>query len=207
MFKSMAIDASALSPVPELLRVVLENTLSQEASPESLERYLPSVCEILKNLGSELKRLQSTAAQSGKQPTDSGTGSIPLDLFNNLLRLTPQHLEDKVGRQSTASSTDNDLRKENTSPKLSNNPVRNKIQDLGTTTTVDPEIRVGHEVVISDSPVSLLFNLSPRKTLTTNFQTHLKSGSKMRLDSQSTLLSESRSLLPTSGTDGLKVRL
>jgi len=56
-------------------------------------------------------------------------------------------LEGKAAKQPTASSTDNDLEKENTSPKLSNNPLGNKIQDLGTSTTVRHEIKVGDKVV------------------------------------------------------------
>jgi hypothetical protein len=115
MFKWMDIDTSALSPVPELLRVVLESTLSQEASPESLERYLPRIRDIVKNFLQGPKRMQSVAAQSGKQPN--------------------------------ASSTDNDLEKENTSPKLSNNPVR-------------PEIKVGDIVVAIRQ--CLFFSTYPR---------------------------------------------
>lgn len=95
MFKSMDIDTSALSPVPELLGVVLERTLSQKASPEILERYLPSVRDIFKSFLGGLKRMQGVAAQSGKQPTANsigiafGTGNISPKSFNNPFRSTP----------------------------------------------------------------------------------------------------------------------
>jgi len=44
--------------VPELLRHILESTLGQEASIESMEQYLPRIRDIIMNLLQGLKRKQ-----------------------------------------------------------------------------------------------------------------------------------------------------
>jgi Actin interacting protein 3 len=48
-----------LGPVPDLLRAILEETLSQEASPQSLDRFLPKIRDIIIGLLHGLKRKQS----------------------------------------------------------------------------------------------------------------------------------------------------
>ncbi|PQE10943.1 actin interacting 3 protein [Rutstroemia sp. NJR-2017a WRK4] len=78
-FTAINVDTSDLGNVPELLRHILESTLSQEASVESLERYLPRIRDIIINLLHGLKRKQQKLRQ--KQGRDSsgqnGEGSIP----------------------------------------------------------------------------------------------------------------------------------
>lgn len=46
-FTAINVDTSDLGNVPELLRSILESTLSQEASTESLEKYLPRIRDII----------------------------------------------------------------------------------------------------------------------------------------------------------------
>ncbi|KAG4305333.1 hypothetical protein PORY_001503 [Pneumocystis oryctolagi] len=58
-FLSERIDISDLISIPEDLRVILESTLSEEASPETLERYLPRIRSIIINLLQGLKRKQA----------------------------------------------------------------------------------------------------------------------------------------------------
>ncbi|KAI5293302.1 Bud site selection protein 6 [Ascosphaera atra] len=58
-FQSIGVDTSDLGPVPDMLRTILEDTLSQEALPESLERYLPRIRDIIINLLQGLKRKQA----------------------------------------------------------------------------------------------------------------------------------------------------
>ncbi|KAI5282273.1 Bud site selection protein 6, partial [Ascosphaera acerosa] len=58
-FQSIGVDTSDLGPVPDMLRTILEDTLSQEALPESLERYLPRIRDIIINLLHGLKRKQT----------------------------------------------------------------------------------------------------------------------------------------------------
>ena len=78
-FTAINVDTSDLGNVPELLRHILESTLSQEASVESLEKYLPRIRDIIINLLHGLKRKQQKLRQ--KQSRDgtpmNGEGSIP----------------------------------------------------------------------------------------------------------------------------------
>ncbi|KAL2160811.1 hypothetical protein VTH06DRAFT_1008 [Thermothelomyces fergusii] len=62
-FAAINVDTSDLGNVPDLLREILEATLSQEASAESLERYLPKIRDIIINLLHGLKRKQTRLRQ------------------------------------------------------------------------------------------------------------------------------------------------
>ncbi|OHE99151.1 actin interacting protein 3 [Colletotrichum orchidophilum] len=72
-FTAINVDTSDLGNVPELLRSILESTLSQEASTESLEKYLPRIRDIIINLLHGLKRKQQKLRQ--KQPRDRESGA------------------------------------------------------------------------------------------------------------------------------------
>ena len=65
--------------VPELLRHILESTLSQEASVESLEKYLPRIRDIIINLLHGLKRKQQKLRQkqSREGTTQNGDATLP----------------------------------------------------------------------------------------------------------------------------------
>ncbi|KAI2090911.1 Bud site selection protein 6 [Ophidiomyces ophidiicola] len=58
-FNAIGVDTTDLGPVPDLLRTILEDTLSQDASPQSLDRYLPRIRDIIINLLHGLKRKQA----------------------------------------------------------------------------------------------------------------------------------------------------
>ncbi|KAL4946277.1 hypothetical protein BDV06DRAFT_183100 [Aspergillus oleicola] len=58
-FNAIGVDVSDLGPVPDLLRTILEDTLSQEASPQSLDVFLPRIRDIIINLLHGLKRKQA----------------------------------------------------------------------------------------------------------------------------------------------------
>lgn len=80
-FTSIGVDTSDLGPVPELLREILEETLSQEASSASLDKFLPRIRDIIIGLLHGLKRkqqkLRSRQARdpSASTHTLSSTGS------------------------------------------------------------------------------------------------------------------------------------
>ncbi|KOS18441.1 Bud site selection protein 6 [Escovopsis weberi] len=76
-FTAINVDTSDLGNVPDLLRTILEATLSQEASAESLERYLPRIRDIIINLLHGLKRKQQKLRQKQARDRDSANGSIP----------------------------------------------------------------------------------------------------------------------------------
>jgi hypothetical protein len=75
-FTAINVDTRDLGNVPEDLRNILEATLSQEASAESLEKYLPKIRDIIVNLLHGLKRKQQKLRQKQARDKDGG-GSEP----------------------------------------------------------------------------------------------------------------------------------
>lgn len=73
-FSAINVDVSDLGNVPDSLRHILEATLSQEASSENLEKYLPRIRDIIINLLHGLKRKQHKLRQ--KQYRDRETGVV-----------------------------------------------------------------------------------------------------------------------------------
>ncbi|KAK1751221.1 actin interacting protein 3-domain-containing protein [Echria macrotheca] len=81
-FTAINVDTSDLGNVPELLRNILESTLSQEASVESLEKYLPKIRDIIINLLHGLKRKQQKLRQKQARDKENGIpdptgGAVP----------------------------------------------------------------------------------------------------------------------------------
>ena len=72
-FTAIGVDVTDLGNVPDLLRTILEDTLSQEASSASLDRYLPRIRDIIINLLHGLKkkqqRLRQRQAREGNSPS------------------------------------------------------------------------------------------------------------------------------------------
>ena len=66
-FNSIGVETSDLGPVPDLLRSILEDTLSQAASPQALDNYLPRIRDIIINLLHGLKRKQSRLRGRGSK--------------------------------------------------------------------------------------------------------------------------------------------
>ncbi|KKZ61746.1 hypothetical protein EMCG_03694 [[Emmonsia] crescens] len=81
-FGAIGVDTADLGPVPDLLRSILEDTLSQDASPESLDRYLPRIRDIIINLLQGLKKkqakLRSRQVKEGRSTTarQGSSGSV-----------------------------------------------------------------------------------------------------------------------------------
>jgi hypothetical protein len=72
-FTAIGVETADLGNVPDALRTILEHTLSQDASPQSLDVYLPRIREIIINLLHGLKRKQQKLRQ--KQSRENGEGS------------------------------------------------------------------------------------------------------------------------------------
>lgn len=70
-FNSIGVETSDLGPVPDLLRTILEDTLSQPASPQALDNYLPRIRDIIINLLQGLKRKQSKLRRPTKDAASS----------------------------------------------------------------------------------------------------------------------------------------
>lgn len=77
-FNSIGVETADLGNVPDLLRHILEDTLSQPASPQALDTYLPRIRDIIINLLHGLKRKQSKLRGRGsKDSTGSAAGRGP----------------------------------------------------------------------------------------------------------------------------------
>ncbi|KAH8678148.1 actin interacting protein 3 [Xylariales sp. PMI_506] len=99
-FTAINVDTSDLGNVPELLRNILEATLSQEASTESLEKYLPRIRDIIINLLHGLKRKQQKLRQKQSKEKDGGEGSPDSSSASNRTMSTST-----VGSSSTGLTT------------------------------------------------------------------------------------------------------
>ncbi|EED24005.1 actin-interacting protein (Bud6/Aip3), putative [Talaromyces stipitatus ATCC 10500] len=71
-FGAIGVDTSDLGPVPDLLRTILEDTLSQDASPQSLDRYLPRHATEASQFGS-----QAGSEPGPSQAADEATPASP----------------------------------------------------------------------------------------------------------------------------------
>lgn len=97
-FGAIGVDTSDLGPVPDLLRSILEDTLSQEASPQSLDRFLPRIRDIIINLLHGLKKKQAklrsrqtkdgSRSAQGRHPSGSSIGASETGL-TQMLEDTP----------------------------------------------------------------------------------------------------------------------
>ncbi|KAL6703221.1 Bud site selection protein 6 [Coniothyrium glycines] len=82
-FNAIGVDTTDLGNVPELLRGILEETLSQEASQASLDNFLPKIRDIIINLLHGLKKKQQRLRQrtgrdgslNGGSPRQGSVGS------------------------------------------------------------------------------------------------------------------------------------
>ena len=74
-FTGVGVDVSDLGNVPDVLRSILEETLSQEASQASLDRFLPHIRDIIINLLHGLKRKQQKLRQRTGRDGLQGTAA------------------------------------------------------------------------------------------------------------------------------------
>ncbi|GAB7348124.1 hypothetical protein MBLNU459_g6141t1 [Dothideomycetes sp. NU459] len=103
-FSSIGVDTADLGPVPDLLRSILEETLSQEASQTSLDRFLPRIRDIIINLLHGLKkkqqRLRQRAGSGNGQPSRQTSIASTAALDANAAPVA----EDSVARHSSSRS-------------------------------------------------------------------------------------------------------
>jgi hypothetical protein len=76
-FNSIGVETSDLGPVPDLLRSILEDTLSQPASPQSLDTYLPRIRDIIINLLQGLKRKQGKLRSRSNKDGSTSRSAAP----------------------------------------------------------------------------------------------------------------------------------
>ncbi|RPA91255.1 AIP3-domain-containing protein [Choiromyces venosus 120613-1] len=73
-FTAIGVETADLGNVPDALRTILESTLSQDASPQSLDVYLPRIREIIINLLHGLKRKQQKLRQKNTKESGGYSG-------------------------------------------------------------------------------------------------------------------------------------
>ncbi|KLJ09554.1 hypothetical protein EMPG_14997 [Blastomyces silverae] len=134
-FGAIGVDTSDLGPVPDLLRTILEDTLSQDASPESLDRYLPRIRDIIINLLQGLKKKQAklrsrqmkdgTVRHGSAGSVGSGDNSLNqmVDEASSISQLPPKR-QQELSRQNNAvkSYGDTGFSRNNSSSNWSNDP-------------------------------------------------------------------------------------
>ncbi|GAB7342087.1 hypothetical protein MBLNU457_g0364t2 [Dothideomycetes sp. NU457] len=107
-FNSIGVETQDLGPVPDLLRGILEETLSQEASQAALDQFLPRIRDIIINLLTGLKKKQSRLRQKSASGTSNGQQGASRQVSiastaSNETTMT-QSLEDAAARQSSTRS-------------------------------------------------------------------------------------------------------
>ena len=73
-FNSIGVETADLGPVPDQLRAILEDTLSQPATPQSLDTYLPRIRDIIISLLHGLKRKQGKLRSRSNKDGSSSKG-------------------------------------------------------------------------------------------------------------------------------------
>ncbi|KAH9810125.1 bud site selection protein 6-like [Teratosphaeria destructans] len=101
-FNAIGVDCADLGPVPDLLRSILEDTLSQDANQGSLDKFLPRIRDIIINLLHGLKKKQQRLrAKNGS--LREGESSKPPRAASTATNLTDQP-DDPTHRQSSSRS-------------------------------------------------------------------------------------------------------
>ncbi|MCJ1283923.1 Bud site selection protein 6 [Xylographa opegraphella] len=110
-FNAVGVETADLGPVPEKLRAILEDTLSQDASTASLDKYLPRIRDIIINLLHGLKRKQQKLRQKqGREVFSSNTLPAQRTLSNGSTSMVPgttslSQMLDEVPQQRPRSNT------------------------------------------------------------------------------------------------------
>lgn len=113
-FNAIGVDTSDLGPVPDMLRTILEETLSQEANQQSLEKYLPRIRDIIINLLHGLKKKQQRlrqrsnreggeASRPPRQASTASTMSVASNLTEQLEDVPSRHTSNRSFAQRQGS--------------------------------------------------------------------------------------------------------
>lgn len=101
-FNGIGVDTSDLGPVPELLRAILEETLSQEASSASLDKFLPRIRDIIITLLHGLKRKQQRLRAKQTKETPANGNSLGLTASSSSLNTGLTQMLEDVPSQRTS---------------------------------------------------------------------------------------------------------
>ncbi|QIW96873.1 hypothetical protein AMS68_002391 [Peltaster fructicola] len=152
-FNAINVDTSDLGPVPELLRKILEDTLSQEANQQSLDRYLPEIRDIIIKLLHGLKkkqqRLRQKAGSNGESsvPARQASTVSTMSLESNLT----QQLDELPSRTTSSRSAGHS---DVLPPRTSSVPHRVSPQNNISNTSPRNSVHRSRETMSSDSSLS-----------------------------------------------------
>ncbi|KAI9760309.1 MAG: hypothetical protein M4579_001713 [Chaenotheca gracillima] len=115
-FNAIGVETADLGNVPDLLRSILEDTLSQEASPASLDRYLPRIRDIIINLLHGLKRKQAKLRQRQTKDGSPSASSLGASRQSSAgsIGSGDAYMEESTGRHSIQPAVRSSSREKNT---------------------------------------------------------------------------------------------
>ncbi|CAD0089232.1 unnamed protein product [Aureobasidium mustum] len=147
-FNGIGVDTQDLGPVPDLLRAILEETLSQEASQQSLDRFLPRIRDIIINLLHGLKKKQqrlrqrtSSGSQSSRQASAAESAADDLLARQSASRTQSQRVanepagHDLPPRSASIQGGRSSPRKESFTPAVSTHHARDQSRDTSNSDT------------------------------------------------------------------------
>ncbi|SMR60974.1 unnamed protein product [Zymoseptoria tritici ST99CH_1E4] len=162
-FNAIGVDTSDLGPVPDMLRTILEETLSQEANQQSLEKYLPRIRDIIINLLHGLKKKQQRlrqrsnrdGAEANRQPRQaSSASSVASNLTEQLEDVPSRHPSNRsfAQRQGSGDISAADLPPRTTSAAVNKgSPKRHAVSPQNSVSNGHPR----QDVISNDSGSSI----------------------------------------------------
>lgn len=132
-FQSINVDVSDLGNVPDALRQILEETLSQEASQKSLDIYLPKIRDIIINLLHGLKRKQAKLRAKAKegQTLPRAVSGISIASTSTGNSSASEILESALSHNLTAMRPGSPTRRQQSQAEEPNIPARNSSTQYG----------------------------------------------------------------------------
>lgn len=161
-FNGVGIETADLGPVPDILRGILEETLSQEATQASLDRFLPRIRDIIINLLHGLKRKQ----QKLRQQTGRNGGSLHDRRTGSLTSTISSMGDDADNRSDTKSEpggrvASNEILREPPAPPSSQQPPQPQPFPHFAANTVPPSPTRNESMI---RPENILASPEPRRT-------------------------------------------
>lgn len=135
-FKGVGVETDDLGPVPDMLRGILEETLSGDASQQHLDKYLPQIRDIIVSLLQGLKRKQQRLRASVRQSERNGNTSAPTSLAS------------QAARQSSTASITSSTASDDFGGRQASRYKDNKRQESIDTTSQAPERAFSHSSAV-----------------------------------------------------------
>lgn len=186
-FSAIGVETSDLGPVPDMLRSILEETLSQEASQASLDRFLPRIRDIVINLLQGLKKKQqrlrhrtpresstSSASASGARQTSTASMS---DILDDLPSRQSSRQAPASRQESVEKAYSEEPPKDNTTAVSSTSAEASSIHRQDSVGSLAERLRRGSESQGDDPPSDLpVFKNSYQASTSTDLSSGILNG-------------------------------